>query len=721
MISTATSKTTNHINLCKQPPFRKLRAYSFDPSLSLQMDTVDINNIVYKVRWEKLKPGPVGEYLEVLDYDPTVPCFYKPVDLDDRFLLAQDGLDPSESNPQFHQQMVYAVAMNTIQNFEAALGRKVLWASRRMLDDTVFEEFVQRLQVFPHALKDANAYYSPLKKAVLFGYFSSAPADETQLMPDSLIFTCLSHDIIAHEITHAILDGMHYYYNDPTNPDVLAFHEAFADIVALFQHFTFPDVLKHQIAKTRGNLSSQNLLGELAQQFGSAIGSYGSLRDAIGQHDPQTGQWQPKNPDPDEYRTILEPHARGSILVAAVFEAFLAIYKARVADLLRIASGGSGILPEGALHPDLVNRLATEASKAAKHVLNMCIRALDYCPPVDITFGDYLRAIITADVDLVQDDQHDYRLAFIDAFKRRGIYPEGIRTLSVESLQRRVLNLGISENQAETYKHLTARKKGKPIHLKLEHVDKAGMNVTAEVDQATQQLLTVINTFLRDYAEGIKYVNKREDIYKITRDYIRGRYDDKRKIILGLHRRIKTKFSVSTDFAKITGLAFVPDPELFGVRFSDKYHGPSFQIQNLRLINRLGPDGNQINQVVFSIVQRSGVVFERGVFKEHMILPEEEGAVEETMKDNQVQFQFRGGCTLIFDLDTLKLKYAIAKPLLDLDSLRNGTSLQIDRKRAQRQYNYQFGDQGFSTSNYALYFGGQLHNLSEPFSFLHQH
>ena len=34
----------------------------------------------------------------------------------------------------------------------------------------------------------------------------------------------------------------------PTNPDVHAFHEAFADLVALFQHFTLPDVLREQIA-----------------------------------------------------------------------------------------------------------------------------------------------------------------------------------------------------------------------------------------------------------------------------------------------------------------------------------------------------------------------------------------------------------------------------------------------------------------------------------------
>jgi hypothetical protein len=37
------------------------------------------------------------------------------------------------------------------------------------------------------------------------------------------------------------------------------------------------------------------------------------------------------------------------------------------------------------------NRLASEASKTA---CSTCASALDYCPPVNLEFGDYLRAII---------------------------------------------------------------------------------------------------------------------------------------------------------------------------------------------------------------------------------------------------------------------------------------------------------------------------------------
>src|SRR3954447_14208357 len=114
-----------------KPTYRRLQAYTFDPALSTQLDTALINKTILRVPWEeKLQPGPCGEYVEVVDYDPASRRFYEPVDLNSPELLAQDGLDPSEGDPRFHQQMVYAVAMTTIRNFERALGRKALWAPK---------------------------------------------------------------------------------------------------------------------------------------------------------------------------------------------------------------------------------------------------------------------------------------------------------------------------------------------------------------------------------------------------------------------------------------------------------------------------------------------------------------------------------------------------------------------------------------------------------------
>jgi hypothetical protein len=52
----------------------------------------------------------------------------------------------------------------------------------------------------------------------------------------------------------------------------------------------------------------------------------------------------------------------------------------RTGDLLRIATGGTGQLPSGALHPDLVDRPTREVCATAADALQMCIRAMDYCP-----------------------------------------------------------------------------------------------------------------------------------------------------------------------------------------------------------------------------------------------------------------------------------------------------------------------------------------------------
>jgi hypothetical protein len=332
----------NPIVKVPKPRTRQLQVFAFDPSLNLSLETAVINQLTLSIPWEDVGLGPVGEYLEVVDVDPASNAFYPPVDLDDNYLLIQDGLAPSEGTPQFHQQMVYAVASETIRNFEGALGRRVLWSAHidKDGDQAGKEQFVKRLRLYPHALRQANAYYSPTKKALLFGYFPSSSKDPGNTLPGGIVFTCLSHDIISHETTHALLDGLHPYFSEPSNVDVLALHEAFADIVALFQHFSHPEVLRQQIARTRGNLSSTNLLAQLAHQFGQATGKRGALRSAIG-----------VEPDPNALQNTTEPHTRGSILVAAIFDAFLTVYQYRIQDLMRIATGGTGVLPEGAIHP----------------------------------------------------------------------------------------------------------------------------------------------------------------------------------------------------------------------------------------------------------------------------------------------------------------------------------------------------------------------------------
>lgn len=483
----------------EEPSVRTLKVYALDPSAGNYIGNVMSVN----VKWEKdLLPGPVEVYkgrgakIAVVDYDGANKQYYPPVDLNDLRIVARDGLDPSESDPRFHQQMVYAVAKETIEKFESALGRRIRWrrADRppgwdsEKADDEKDKPHPWRktndiwvLHLFPHAMVQANAFYSPEAKGILFGYFTARENGQGRNLPGQRVFTCLSHDIITHEVTHAIIDGIRTYFTEPTNPDVLAFHEAFADLTALFSHFSHQEALLDTIQKTGGRLfqfelrpdaaptgihgnqppqyarsvpsqsgvktsetkeakdgednkggaktlvaqiEMRNPLIDLAQQFGEASGMNRGLRSALDVwHDQKTIQ-----------RRINDPHFRGSILVAAVFDAYFTVYLRRTADLFRIYRAGGGDSNAEDLPGPLAKLLAEQAAKTASEFFRLCVRALDFCPPVDITFGDFLRALITANFDLHPVDGKGVRDALMQAFRVRGIYPENASFFSEDAL-----------------------------------------------------------------------------------------------------------------------------------------------------------------------------------------------------------------------------------------------------------------------------------------------
>ena len=448
----------------EEPATRPLRIYALDPSAGNYVGNV----MTLNVKWEAgLKPGPVGAKIAVIDYDPAARIFYSPVDLDDPNLLAADGLAPSESDPRFHQQMVYAVATETIEKFEAALGRRIHWrradrpAGGGAADGTWRKsDDIWVLNLFPHGMVQANAFYSPEVHGILFGYFTAARTNQGRNLPGQRVFTCLSHDIVAHEVTHAIIDGIRTYFTEPSNPDVLAFHEGFADLAALFSHFSHKDALLDTIQKTGGRLyefeltpdaaparagsaaargtrhtrggeadltaqiATRNPLIELAQQFGEASGMKRGLRSALD---------VPPNSN-DINTRVNDAHFRGSILVAAVFDAYFSVYIKRTADLFRIYRAGGGDVALDELPASLARLLSEQASKTAAEFFQICARAIDYCPPVDVTFGDFLRALITVECDLNPSDSSSICDALMQAFRVRGIFPESASFFSQDAL-----------------------------------------------------------------------------------------------------------------------------------------------------------------------------------------------------------------------------------------------------------------------------------------------
>lgn len=240
--------------------YRALRVYAFDPLRGRRSG----NHLTLRVPFEALRPGPVGARVAVVDEDLEGKRLYPPIDLDHPDIVRNGGLEPSDSNPYFHQQMVYAVISHLLRTFDRALGRQM----RFRADDTGVES---RLTVRPHAMPYANSY-DPTTVALSFGQFKAAQNSAGRNIPGQPVYTCLSHAVVVHETAHALLDGLRPSYMLPTSVDTMAFHEGFADIIALLQQLTFQEALLETIQRTGGRLYSASLQPELEEQGQPRIG-----------------------------------------------------------------------------------------------------------------------------------------------------------------------------------------------------------------------------------------------------------------------------------------------------------------------------------------------------------------------------------------------------------------------------------------------------------------
>ncbi|NNE12866.1 MAG: hypothetical protein HKN41_11560 [Ilumatobacter sp.] len=389
---------------------------------------------------ERLEPGPRSHRFHVVDVNITTGAGREPAVLTvsrdgeqdrgwwflDRF-ASQDGswADDADAARAFMAQNVFAVAARTLALFERVLGRRVRWRNHR-----------SQLFLIPQAFVSANAHYSPSEGAIYFGYLP-----ETDV--DSAFHTCLSHDVVTHEVTHAILDGLRPRFLEASLPDQRAFHEAIADIVALLSVLSFEDLLEVffdpegtgsiPVATVAGldELRAADVLG-LAVDMGERTGvdaRVGALRRSVSRRpDGDDAGWM----DDERFN---EAHLRGEILVAVVMDTFVRIWDER----LEVFRSGRRTVP--------TDRVCEEGAKAADHLLAMVIRCLDYLPPVEVEFADVFDAIIVADETVAPDDSRNYRGALTKAFEAWGIErPEG-RTIDASEHAGDMVYAGINFEQ----------------------------------------------------------------------------------------------------------------------------------------------------------------------------------------------------------------------------------------------------------------------------------
>ncbi len=395
-MATKIPKSAKHVAIIPNlRPTCRYRIVALDPTI--KGADGKILTALIEIPNEELLPGPRGYRVQVVDYDASNHVLYKPAPYRSQDL---EKASRPETDRAFHARNTYAIVMSVLARFERALGRRVPWSFAG-----------HQITIAPHAFLDLNAFYSKDDRAIFFGYY---PGD------DGMVFTCLSHDVVAHETTHALVDGLRSGYLRPSSPDQAAFHEAIGDVVALLSVLSLREIVTFGLDRGKsltkelvdakavtGQALRDSILLGLAGQVGEAM--YGVRGMALRRSVNLTPN--PKLKDTDEFQ---ECHRRGELLVAAVLGAFLKVWKNRI-DLY------------GELETGKVSRIGVvdAAVETAEHLLTMAIRALDYCPPTDLLFGDFLSAMLTADYEMHPDDlRYKYRESLLEEFRGFGFFPE---------------------------------------------------------------------------------------------------------------------------------------------------------------------------------------------------------------------------------------------------------------------------------------------------------
>ena len=124
-----------------------------------------------------------------------------------------------------------------------------------------------------------------------------------------------------------MLDGLRVRFDKGTNPDVGAFHEAFADLVAMLLRFSYKQVVRSNIRATKGDLAKDSDLLHMVLEVarGGEPGIFAQDRS----------QARRRNMMP---RKTSMNSARFSS--SAIIEAFLKIYARKAEPYIRIATGG---------------------------------------------------------------------------------------------------------------------------------------------------------------------------------------------------------------------------------------------------------------------------------------------------------------------------------------------------------------------------------------------
>ena len=137
-------------------------------------------------------------------------------------------------------------------------GKKIEWAFG---DD--------QLLVSPETGDWPNAFYARQMKGVHFFDVEGTSTGN-------------SGEVASHEVGHAVLDALRPNFLGGSGPETGAFHEAFGDVLAMLMNLGNDTAVEKLVAQTGGDLSSKrNIVSDMGEGFGNAIGLSGGIRNSF--------------------------------------------------------------------------------------------------------------------------------------------------------------------------------------------------------------------------------------------------------------------------------------------------------------------------------------------------------------------------------------------------------------------------------------------------------
>jgi len=369
------------------------KIYVQDPSTAAGSDGLGLQDV--DLRWEPgLGDGPTSSRFAVVDYDVDRGVLGAPArwDAEDFAFFTPDGTPVGEAtgSEQFRQVNAWAIAERVLEYYEDArsMGRPIPWG---------FEG--NRLMIVPQAGFRNNAYYERHSKSLQLYYFGDRGAPR---------YTCLSHDIVAHEMGHAMLDGIRPHFLEHSSWETAAFHEFIGDLTAILMALRNNDVRGHLEEKFGTDLGQADVLSSIAEEFGKYVYDRKFLRTA---RNEMTFE---------QARERRESHDASQVLTGAMFDVLIAI-AAQYLSEERQAKRKKPASPAQALW------------WAAERFGRTSLQPLDLLPPADVRFLDYARAVLRNDELTDPVDAHGYRDIIRRVFHERKLCPKPFGECDPES------------------------------------------------------------------------------------------------------------------------------------------------------------------------------------------------------------------------------------------------------------------------------------------------